>query len=119
MEIERWINLHAIQALVHHATAMIVAIVVFSVVARLAIYLLPHTRVRRAVVIIDDVVLIGLVGWFGWQLFVYLWNRREQFGEPNNAANACVHVLRLYLPRAAELSQAAATRILAHLCIAP
>jgi hypothetical protein len=103
MELERWINIHAIQALVHHATAMIVAIVVFSIVARLAIYLLPHNRVRRAVVIIDDIVLIGLVAWFGWQLFVYLWNRREQFGEPQNTTNACAHMLRLYLPRAARV----------------
>jgi hypothetical protein len=114
-EIERWVNLHAIQALIHHASAMIVAIVVFSIVARLAIYLLPHTRVRRAVVIIDDIVLIGLVGWFGWQLFVYLWNQRERLGGPNDAANACAHIFRLYLPRAAALSRAAAIRILARL----
>lgn len=94
---------------------MIVAIVVFSVVARLAIFLLPHTRVRRAVVIIDDIVLIGLVGWFGWQLFVYLWNHRERFSDARNATNACAHILRLYLPRAAGLSHGAVARILAHL----
>lgn len=65
---------------------MIVAIVVFAAVARLAMYLLPHNRVRHAVVVIDDIVLIGLVAWFGWELFVYLWNRRERLGEIHSAA---------------------------------
>lgn len=78
---------------------MIVAIVVFAVVARLAIYLLPHNRVRHAVVIIDDIVLIGLVVWFGWELFVYLWNRRERLGEVHSAAIAGFAAARMYLAR--------------------
>jgi hypothetical protein len=115
LEVERWINLHAIQALIHHASAMVVAIVVFAVVARLAIYLLPHNRVRHAVVIIDDVVLIGLVAWFGWELFVYLWNRRERLGEIHTAALAAVAATRLYLPLAAAKSHAAIRRVLERL----
>ncbi|HZO80722.1 MAG TPA: hypothetical protein VFB33_03430 [Candidatus Binataceae bacterium] len=99
LELERWINLHAIQALVHHATGMIVALIVFAIVARLAIYLLPHNRVRYAVVIIDDIVLIGLVAWFGWELFVYLWNRRERLGELRTAARAGATFAGLHAPR--------------------
>ncbi len=83
---------------------MIVAIVVFAIVARLAIYLLPHNRVRHAVVIIDDIVLIGLVAWFGWELFVYLWNRRERLGEIHTAARAGLAGAAVYLPRAASLA---------------
>ena len=111
-ELERWVNLHAIQALVHHASAMVVAIVVFAVVARLAIYLLPHNRVRKAVVIIDDIVLIGLVAWFGWELFVYLWNRRERLGEPRAALSAGFTAAGLYLPSACAKSLAIVARAL-------
>ena len=62
--------------LVHHASAVIAAIVIFALVARLAIWLLPHGLVRKVVVVIDDVVLIGLLLYFGYEMFVYLWNRR-------------------------------------------
>ena len=75
-DIEQWINFDAIQLLIHHASAVVAAIVIFALVARLAIWLLPHGLVRKIVVIIDDVVLIGLLVYFGWEMFVYLWNRR-------------------------------------------
>lgn len=75
-DIEQWINFDAIQLLIHHASAVVAAIVIFALVARLAIWLLPHGLVRKIVVIIDDVVLIGLLLYFGWEMFVYLWNRR-------------------------------------------
>ena len=55
---------------------MVAAIVIFALVARLAIWLLPHGLVREVVVVIDDVVLIGLLLYFGYEMFVYLWNRR-------------------------------------------
>jgi hypothetical protein len=62
--------------LVHHASAVIAAIVIFALVARLAIWLLPHGLVRKIIVIIDDVVLIGLLLYFGYEMLVYLWNQR-------------------------------------------
>src|SRR6202030_538162 len=74
--IEQWINFEAIQLLVHHASAVVAAIVIFALVARLAIWLLPHGLVRQIVVIIDDVVLITLLLYFGWEMLIYLWNRR-------------------------------------------
>lgn len=76
MDIEQWVNFDAIQLLVHHASAVVAAIVIFALVARLAIWLLPHGLVRKIVVIIDDFVLIGLLVYFGYEMFVYLWNRR-------------------------------------------
>jgi len=76
-EIEHWINIEAIQLLVHHASAVIAAIMIFAFVARLAIWLLPHGLVRKIVVVIDDIVLIGLLMYFGWDMLVYLWNRHQ------------------------------------------
>ena len=59
---------------------MVAAVLVFAGVGRLVVFLMPHGAFRRVVVIIDDIVLTGLMAWFGWELFVYLWNRREKLG---------------------------------------
>jgi hypothetical protein len=85
-EIENWINLQAIQLLVHHASSVVAAIVIFALVARLAIWLLPHGVVRKIVVVIDDVVLIGLLLYFGYEMFVYLWNRKPPLERGTAAA---------------------------------
>lgn len=94
---------------------MVVAIVVFSLVARLAIYLLPHGSIRKAIVIIDDIVLIGLVGWFAWELFVYLWNRRERVGSApaaHSAIAAGFSIAKAYLPQSCGKPLTAVARIL-------
>ena len=72
-EVERWINVHVIQLLVHHASAVVAVIVIFAGVSRIAIWLLPHGMVRKIVVAIDDVVLIALVAWFGYEMLSYVW----------------------------------------------
>ena len=76
---------------------MVAAIVIFAFVARLAIWLLPHGLVRKVVVIIDDVVLIGLLLYFGCEMFVYLWNRRRTV-QPNAATGAAFAAVEAYLP---------------------
>lgn len=96
--IEQWINVDAIQLLVHHASAVAAAIVVFALVARLAIWLLPHGLVREIVVIIDDIVLIGLVAYFGWEMFRYLWSRRGGAARSNAAISPRVVAVKAYLP---------------------
>jgi hypothetical protein len=96
-DIEQWINFEAIQLLVHHASAVVAAIVIFALVARLAIYLLPLGFVRKVVVVIDDVVLIGLLLYFGYEMLVYLWNRRPPV-ERNAALEAAFAAVQAYLP---------------------
>jgi hypothetical protein len=96
-DIEQWINFDAIQLLIHHASAVVAAIVIFALVARLAIWLLPHGLVRKIVVIIDDIVLIGLLLYFGWEMFVYLWNRRPPV-ERNAAIGAAFATVEACLP---------------------
>ncbi len=83
--------------LVHHASAVIAAIVIFALVARLAIWLLPHGLVRKVVVVIDDVVLIGLLLYFGYEMLVYLWNRRPPL-QRNSAIGAALATVEAYLP---------------------
>ena len=95
--IEQWINFEAIQLLVHHASAVVAAIVIFALVARLAIWLLPHGLVRQIVVIIDDVVLITLLLYFGWEMLIYLWNRRPPV-QRSAAIGPGFAALEVYLP---------------------
>ncbi len=76
---------------------MAAAIVIFALVARLAIWLLPHGLVREIVVIIDDIVLIGLVAYFGWEMFVYLLNRRPA-AHHNAAISTGFAAAKAYLP---------------------
>ena len=76
---------------------MVAAIVIFALVARLAIWLLPHGLVRKVVVVIDDVVLIGLLLYFGYEMFVYLWNRRPPV-QRNAELGAAFAAVDAYLP---------------------
>jgi hypothetical protein len=76
---------------------VVAAIVIFALVARLAIWLLPHGLVRKIVVIIDDVVLIGLLLYFGYEMFVYLWNRRPPV-QRNTAIGAAFAAVEAHLP---------------------
>lgn len=76
---------------------MVAAIVIFALVARLAIWLLPHGLVRKVVVVIDDVVLIGLLLYFGYEMFVYLWNRRPPV-QRNAELGAAFAAVQPYMP---------------------
>ena len=84
--------------LVHHASVMVAAILVFAFVGRLVFYLMPHGTIRRALIIIDDVVLIGLMAFFAWELFVYLWNRRERVGEIQRSIPTMLAAARGWIP---------------------
>ncbi len=77
---------------------MVAAIVIFAFVARLAIWLLPHGFVREVVVVIDDIVLILLLVYFGWDMLVYLWNRRPTL-QPAVKTGAAFDVLEACLPQ--------------------
>jgi len=117
-EIEQWINFDAIQLLVHHASAVVAAIVIFAFVARLAIWLLPHGLVRKVVVIIDDVVLIGLLLYFGYEMFVYLWNRRPPV-ERNRVGDAASAAVAALLPAPIAHPLGPIVRVLARFAAIP
>jgi uncharacterized protein YecT (DUF1311 family) len=74
-ELDRWIHLDAIQALVHHATAVAAAIFLFAVTARLISYLIPDGHAKQIVIIIDDIVLLAVFSLAGWRLLEYMWVR--------------------------------------------
>jgi len=72
-----WIHLEAIQALIHHASAVIAAIFLFGITGRLIAYLLPDGYAKKIVIIVDDIVLLAVFALAGWRLLVYMWVRPE------------------------------------------
>ncbi len=84
-ELSDWIHLDAIQALVHHATAVIAAIFLFGVTARLIAYLIPNGPAKKIVVIIDDIILLAVFALAGWRLLVYMWVRPHMEEAPREA----------------------------------
>lgn len=72
-----WVHLDAIQALIHHASAVIAAIFLFGITGRLIAYLIPNGHAKKIVLIIDDVILLAVFALAGWRLLVYMWVKPE------------------------------------------
>jgi len=70
--IEAWINIRIIQRLVHHTSAVVVAVALFALVGYLMQRLMHDSIVKRAVLIFDEIVLVGLLVYFAYELFLYL-----------------------------------------------
>jgi uncharacterized protein YecT (DUF1311 family) len=85
-ELHEWVHLDAIQALVHHATAVVAAIFLFAVTARLITYLIPDGYAKKIVIIIDDVILLAVFALAGYRLLNYMWVRPEMESTPEEMA---------------------------------
>lgn len=87
-DFSHWIHLDAIQALVHHASAVITAVFIFAVTARLIGYLIPDGHAKKIVMIIDDIVLLAVFALAGWRLLDYMWTRPHLEDQPPEIARA-------------------------------
>jgi hypothetical protein len=65
-----WIHLSAIQALIHHTSAVIAAVVMFALVGFVVQRLLHDGPIKRAVLWIDELVLLCLFVYFTYELFM-------------------------------------------------
>lgn len=102
-EFSDWIHLDAIQALIHHASAVVTAIFIFALTARLITYLIPDGHAKKLVIIMDDVILLAVFALAGYRLLSYMWVRPHveaesgepaaiaQVGPPADAASATGH----------------------------
>ena len=81
-ELSDWIHLDAIQALIHHASAVVVAIFLFALTARLITYLIPDGHAKKLVIIIDDMILLAVFALAGYRLLNYMWVRPHMEDEP-------------------------------------
>lgn len=70
-----WLNLEAIQILTQHTSAVITAVVLFWLVGFVVQRLLHDTIFKKIVLWLDEFVLVCLFIYFGYELFIYLWQR--------------------------------------------
>jgi uncharacterized protein YecT (DUF1311 family) len=80
--LHEWVHLDAIQALVHHATAVVAAIFLFAVTGRLIAFLIPDGHAKKLVIIIDDAILLSVFALAGWRLLLYMWVRPHMENNP-------------------------------------
>ena len=73
-----WIDEGSIKTLSHHASGVIVALILFGAVETLARYIITDQQLHSVFSNLEGIVLIGLVLWFTYQLIVILWNRRAR-----------------------------------------
>ncbi len=67
-----WINVKAIQALTHHTSAVVAAVVLFWLVGFVTQRLMHDGTMRRCVLLVDEFVLLCLFIYFAYELFTYL-----------------------------------------------
>ena len=67
-----WINLKALQALTHHTSAVVAAVVLFWLVGFVTQRLMQDGTMRRCVLLVDEFVLLCLFIYFAYELFTYL-----------------------------------------------
>jgi len=70
--IENWINLEIIQKLAHHTSAVVAAVAMFALVGFIVQRLLHDSVFKHAVLIFDEIVLLGLVVYLAYDLFASL-----------------------------------------------
>jgi hypothetical protein len=68
-----WIHIEAIRALVHHTSAVLVAVLLFGFTGLIVRRLLHEGPIKRLIVVIDEVVLLLLLVFFAYDLFTTLY----------------------------------------------
>jgi len=77
---QEWLDLDTIRACIRHATGAIPALLIFALVGLAIDYIIMDETMRRALVTIDGLALVGLFLWLAYQMGCILWNRRERPG---------------------------------------
>jgi nitrate reductase gamma subunit len=67
-----WVHIEAIRALVHHTSAVLVAVLLFGFTGLIVRRLLHEGPLKRLIVVIDEVVLLLLLVFFAYELLMTL-----------------------------------------------
>jgi hypothetical protein len=73
--IARWLNIEALQLLTHHASAVVAAVVLFWLVGLLIRRMLHDSIMKRAVLLLDELVLLCIFAYFAYELIFLLYLR--------------------------------------------
>ncbi|HTY53761.1 MAG TPA: hypothetical protein VMB26_01105 [Candidatus Binataceae bacterium] len=75
-ELEKWIDVEAVQLLTHHSSAVISAVLLTALVAFLVQKVLHDGFAKKCILLIDELLIVGLFAWFAFKLFQ---NMRDSF----------------------------------------
>jgi heme A synthase len=78
--IAQWLNVEAIQLLTHHASAIVVAVVLFWLVGWLLRKLMHDSLMKRAVLLLDEAVLLCIFVYFAYELLFLMYLRIRGLG---------------------------------------
>jgi uncharacterized membrane protein len=70
-----WIDLEVIQLLTHHTSSVVVAVVLFWLVGLVIRRMLHDSIMKRAVLLLDEVVLLCIFAYFAYELLFFLYQR--------------------------------------------
>jgi uncharacterized membrane protein len=70
-----WINLEVIQLLTYHTSSVVVAVVLFWLVGVVIRRMLHDSIMKRAVLLLDEVVLLCIFAYFAYELLFFLYQR--------------------------------------------
>jgi heme A synthase len=74
------LNVEAIQLLTHHASAIVVAVVLFWLVGWLLRKLMHDSLMKRAVLLLDEAVLLCIFVYFAYELLFLMYLRIRGLG---------------------------------------
>lgn len=75
-----WLNIEVIQLLAHHTSAVVAAVVLFWLVGWMVRKLVHDSRMKRAVLLLDEVVLLCIFAYFAYELLFLLYLRTRGIG---------------------------------------
>jgi hypothetical protein len=81
-----WIDITAIQAMIRHASATIVALILFGFIRTIITHIPLSDAARSIILYVDEVVLVGLFVWFIIQMALVLWRGRIRNGSLTSVA---------------------------------
>jgi len=74
-----WINLEIIQLLTHHTSAVVAAVALFWLVGWVVRRMLADSIMKRAVLLLEEVVLFCIFAYFAYELLFVLYLRTRSF----------------------------------------
>jgi len=72
-----WVNFEALQLFTHHTSAVVAAVGLFWLVGWMVRRMLHDSAMKRAVLLIDEVVLVCIFVYFGYELLFSLYLRTK------------------------------------------
>ena len=70
-----WINFEEIQLLTHHTSAVVAAVILFWLVGWMVRRMLHDSILKRAVLLLDEMVLLCILAYFAYELLFFLYLR--------------------------------------------